>query len=783
MEASKDRGELETCPICPDSGPPVPQKSTTEDRNEDDEELQWIACSKCKKWYHCVCAALIPEFKDTIPAELRQELEASGLGEWFDWANRVDRWYCKPCIDFSRSPENPKPPRNPIQATLRRRRVKQGSTSASPSTKRSRLDSQASVTPSANGDVTPDRGRPKRRAALDRPDYYNMHNHNATPTRSWLDLIKNPAKHGRVIKEGELAGHVPAEATGNFPRVPGSLLRKQWIESGVTASDVAVGDLPYPTHLPPTLFYGPTREPLVVRPEDGGITSMGGKVPDPGLTVDDVSRLVGPHRMVDVIDVATQQSSQWPLEKWARYVKGRSDPNSSSSSKVYNIISLEISGTDLAQNVRAPSIVSDIDWVENFWPFPGGPEAAKRAAARAADGLDDEGQPKGKAKNEWPKVQLYCLMGMGDAWTDWHVDFAASSVYYSVHTGSKMFFFIRPTEANLAAYARWSGSHELQQSTWLPDMCDEVRKVTLVAGDTMIIPAGYIHAVFTPVDSIVFGGNFVHSYDIPTQLRMREIEIDTRVPQRFRLCWYVADRFTNDLRQLRAYRPTTKAPAVKRPYERILRGLIVLARFLIGEADKMTDEATEDKQRQSIYRRIPTDIQDPAALAHELLWRVENELPDLWEDDDEVKVVGEGKGKRAKRVASGVQKPELKAMRLLDKPAPSRTWKFQPSPWAQADHPITKTTTKVWLPRPGPGGDGAPEEATESSAVYHQSRKRTREEGGETILEDQDVLFTERRIIWPSKKGSVVAEGDRQAHGCTENMGEGIEVKTEVHQH
>lgn len=57
-------------------------------------------------------------------------------------------------------------------------------------------------------------------------------------------------------------------------------------------------------------------------------------------------------------------------------------------------------------------------------------------------------------------------MGTKDSWTDWHVDFAASSVYYNVHTGSKVslrtllqtdpqvFFFIRPTEANLAAYAQ-----------------------------------------------------------------------------------------------------------------------------------------------------------------------------------------------------------------------------------------------------------------------------------------------------------------------------------------
>jgi F-box/leucine-rich repeat protein 10/11 len=35
----------------------------------------------------------------------------------------------------------------------------------------------------------------------------------------------------------------------------------------------------------------------------------------------------------------------------------------------------------------------------------------------------------------------------------------------------------------------------MQQSTWLGDMCDEVRRVVLIEGDTMIIPAGYIHAV------------------------------------------------------------------------------------------------------------------------------------------------------------------------------------------------------------------------------------------------------------------------------------------------
>ena len=31
--------------------------------------------------------------------------------------------------------------------------------------------------------------------------------------------------------------------------------------------------------------------------------------------------------------------------------------------------------------------------------------------------------------------------------------------------------------------------------------------------------AGWIHAVFTPVDSLVFGGNFIHEFNVDLQLR------------------------------------------------------------------------------------------------------------------------------------------------------------------------------------------------------------------------------------------------------------------------
>ena len=39
------------------------------------------------------------------------------------------------------------------------------------------------------------------------------------------------------------------------------------------------------------------------------------------------------------------------------------------------------------------------------------------------------------------------------------------------------------------------------------------------SGETVFLPSGWIHAVMTPRDSLVFGGNFLHRLCMPMQLR------------------------------------------------------------------------------------------------------------------------------------------------------------------------------------------------------------------------------------------------------------------------
>ncbi len=40
---------------------------------------------------------------------------------------------------------------------------------------------------------------------------------------------------------------------------------------------------------------------------------------------------------------------------------------------------------------------------------------------------------------------------------------------------------------------------------------------------------GWIHAVYTPEDTLVFGGNFLHSFNIDMQFRITDVEDKTHV--------------------------------------------------------------------------------------------------------------------------------------------------------------------------------------------------------------------------------------------------------------
>lgn len=72
----------------------------------------------------------------------------------------------------------------------------------------------------------------------------------------------------------------------------------------------------------------------------------------------------------------------------------------------------------------------------------------------------------------------------------------------------------------------------------------------------MLIPTGWIHAVLTTTDSLVFGGNFLHSLNIPMQLQVYDIEKKINTAERFKfpafeaVNWYAAKKIMHQLKEL-----------------------------------------------------------------------------------------------------------------------------------------------------------------------------------------------------------------------------------------
>lgn len=65
-----------------------------------------------------------------------------------------------------------------------------------------------------------------------------------------------------------------------------------------------------------------------------------------------------------------------------------------------------------------------MDWVDCVWP-----KHLKESQTESTNVIDDM---------MYPKVQKYCLMSVKGCYTDFHIDFGGTSVWYHILKGSKV---------------------------------------------------------------------------------------------------------------------------------------------------------------------------------------------------------------------------------------------------------------------------------------------------------------------------------------------------------
>ncbi|KAM9313004.1 lysine-specific demethylase 7A [Gastrophryne carolinensis] len=320
----------------------------------------------------------------------------------------------------------------------------------------------------------------------------NWHRHDYTEPEDW----KKPVQAGTRTFVQQLRARTFPSADEIALRMNGSQLTQRYLEK-------------HGFNLP------------IVVPQ---LDDLGLRLPPPTFSVMDVERYVGGEKIIDVIDVARQADGKMKLKNFVKYFMNPDRP------KVLNVISLEFSDTKMSELVKVPDVSKKLSWVENYWP-------------------DDSVFTK-------PFVQKYCLMGVEDSYTDFHIDFGGTSVWYHVLWGEKIFYLIKPTDENLAKYEAWSSS-VTQSEEFFGDKVDKCYKCVVKQGHTLFLPTGWIHAVFTSQDCMAFGGNFLHNLNIGMQLRCYEMEKRLKTPDLFKfpffeaICWFVAKNLLETLKELK----------------------------------------------------------------------------------------------------------------------------------------------------------------------------------------------------------------------------------------
>ena len=85
----------------------------------------------------------------------------------------------------------------------------------------------------------------------------------------------------------------------------------------------------------------------------------------------------------------------------------------------------------------------------------------------------------------------------------------------------QVFWLCPPTDKNLKLYVDWV---KQEKKDFFPEEAEGCCRIEVFPGNTVFLPAGWIHAVFTIKDSIAFSGSFLHSFSILNQLKVNYIE-------------------------------------------------------------------------------------------------------------------------------------------------------------------------------------------------------------------------------------------------------------------
>ncbi|CAG0913776.1 unnamed protein product [Notodromas monacha] len=205
--------------------------------------------------------------------------------------------------------------------------------------------------------------------------------------------------------------------------------------------------------------------------------------------------------------------------------------------KKFEMMSLEVSNCFLEKYIRIPRIVRQLDWVERAWP-------------RHLRHLQTESMSQDVMM--YPKTQKIVTMSTKDCFSNFRIESSGASVWFHIRSGKKIFFLVPPGVERHALYWAWERRPECRKN-FFGSMVDVYGRVIVSAGETLVIPGGWIYASFSVEDTIAYGGVFLHSFNVPLQCEafiqedLMKVAPEKMYPLFIELHWYVLARYVSVL--------------------------------------------------------------------------------------------------------------------------------------------------------------------------------------------------------------------------------------------
>lgn len=234
--------------------------------------------------------------------------------------------------------------------------------------------------------------------------------------------------------------------------------------------------------------------------------------PLPAFGASEVAALLASSCAMRSVDVESQESFNLSATGWsARLADAATTPVNAH---------FRVQDTSYRSVVVPPAAVAEVDWhVALPHNTGGGGTSPSASSSPAASSSPHEQRQQGANPDTFGS-----FFGPG-SFQDFAVVPGGKSVWLSVSDGNAWVFLIAPTPANVRSFEDWRRASEPSPArTFLADRVDQCVRVVVSKHATLVVPAGWMLAIYSEHGCSLFAGFFSTTVSLSTQLRVLEAE-------------------------------------------------------------------------------------------------------------------------------------------------------------------------------------------------------------------------------------------------------------------